>query len=433
MASYWRQLQAFGRDIKLFLLFNLFAFVGWGVFQLIFNLYLKELNLREDDMGLFASVQTIVVALGAATLGPVIERVGIWRSLTGGLTIFLICSFGLAWAESPPIILALSAISGIGIAYFFTMTMPFIIEWSSRGQRQHVTAIAYAVIGLSGTLGSLIGGLVPNVLPLNDLWSYRWTLMIGALISGLGLIPLFRMGPARRGSAAPDPTAAREAIDDVGRRRVRNDMLIFAIGGSVMALGMGMVVPFANVYLSRLGASSGTIGLTFALAGLGAATIGLFAPVISRRMGALRGAALVRFLGIPLYALLLFFPVLPVAMLAHIMRQTTVSMAWPIDTTFISELLPPKARARVFGYRSAVWNLIWATATLTGGEVIVQFGYPPTFALLIVTGFISILLFLVYYQRHPRVVAGDIPSALSARDRALRETPMENDQEAQPV
>ena len=40
--GYLRRQFNFSRDIRLFLLYNLLANVGWGVFALIFNLYLRR-------------------------------------------------------------------------------------------------------------------------------------------------------------------------------------------------------------------------------------------------------------------------------------------------------------------------------------------------------------------------------------------------------
>ena len=82
--GYLRRQFNFSRDVRLFLFYNLLANVGWGVFTLIFNLYLRELNLREDDMGAFSAAQTLAMAGGAATMGTVLDRLGIWRSIVSG-------------------------------------------------------------------------------------------------------------------------------------------------------------------------------------------------------------------------------------------------------------------------------------------------------------------------------------------------------------
>ena len=402
----------FSRDVRLFLLYNLFANIGWGVFVLIFNLYLRELGLRENDMGMFNAAQTLAMAGGAATMGPVLDRLGIWRATVGGVVIFLVATLIMAFAEAPPALLVLSIISGLGLAYLFTTTMPFIIAWTRRDERQFVSALSFSVVSLSTTLGSLVGGFLPDVLPGDDLHVYRWTLVAGIAIAALGLIPMFLMGPARSGRGLPDPTAAREATDANERSQVRRDTAVFVLVGGLMAVGAGMVFPFFNVYLTELGASSNQVGFIFAIGGLSAALIGLSAPLISQRLGSIYGVAAVRVAIVPFYLALILTPTLPLAAMTHIVRQTSISMAWPIDSTFISEVLPPKARSRVFGLRSAAWNLGYSAASLIAGFLIVHVGYAATFLDLIVFTVIAMAVFVGYYSRHPRVVSGEMRGAL---------------------
>jgi MFS family permease len=402
----------FSRDVRLFLLYNLLANIGWGVFSLIFNLYLRELHLREDDMGNFSAVQTLAMAGGAVTMGAVLDRLGIWRSIVTGFSVFLVSALCLAFAEQPRLILVLSGISGLGLAYLFTTTMPFIIAWSRRDERQSISALSYSVISLSTTLGSLVGGFLPDLLPGDDLHTYRWTLVTGTLLAAVGLVPMFVMGPARKGRGLPDPTALKEAADPRERRQVRQDVMVFVLVGGLMAVGAGMVIPFYNVYLTTLGASATTVGYVFALGGLSAAVIGLAAPMVSRRLGSLYGVAAVRLSIIPFYLLLMVVPTLLVATLAHVVRQTSTSMAWPIDSTFIAEALPPRARSQVFGLRSAAWNLGYAAASLAAGFLIVQVGYEITFFDLIFFTALAMIVFVGYYSRHPRVRSGEFSGAL---------------------
>ncbi|MFN8591829.1 MAG: MFS transporter [Thermomicrobiales bacterium] len=402
----------YSRDIRLFLFYNLLVFVGWGVFALIFNLYLRELNLREDDMGLFSAVQTMAMAAAAASMGMVLDKLGVWRATVAGVGLFLISSLAMAFAESRPLIIVLSAITGIGLAYLFTTTMPFIIAWTRRSERQSVSTLAYSVQSLSLTLGSLIGGFLPNVLPGNALATFRWTLVGGTVIAALGLVPMVLMGPARRGRELPDPTATKEASEASERRQVRRDMTVFILVGGLMAVGAGMVIPFFNVYLTTLGASSSLVGYIFAIGGLSAAVIGLFAPAVARRLGAVWGVAIIRLAIVPFYLALIVMPGLPLAALAHIVRTTSISMAWPIDSTFISEVLPPRARSRVFGLRSAAWNVGYSAASLAAGFLIVQTGYNASFIDFIAFTALSMTIFVGYFSRHPRVRSGELTGAL---------------------
>ena len=97
------------------------------------------------------------------------------------------------------------------------------------------------------------------------------------------------------------------------------------------------------------------------------------------------------------------------------MILTSFSMAWPVDSVFIGELLPPRARASVFGLRSAAWNLCSALAAFIAGKIIVRTGYDWTFVSLAGFTGLSAVVFYVYYRRHPLVRMDQIPSATKNR------------------
>ncbi|HET8522462.1 MAG TPA: MFS transporter [Thermomicrobiales bacterium] len=417
MRAYIQNLRRIERDVGLFLLFQLLANVGYGVFQLVFNLYLYELDLREDFIGAVSAAQTVFMAIAGVSLGLFINRLGSWRCISGGTILFLATLIGLAFAERQLILVVLAALSGIGLAYLFNTTMPFIMDWTRPDQRTQVAALAFSLISLAITVGSLVGGVVPSLLA----WSigsidagsataYRWTMIVGAIIAFSSLIPLWMMGEARRGRPREEQTAALVVETPTERRRVRLDMTAFIMTGGVMSLGVGMVIPFYNVFLATLGANSRQIGYVYALGGLAAAIVGLGAPAVANRLGPLRAVFVVRTSILPFYALLILSPVYGVAILAHMVRQTSISMAWPIDSTFIGELLPRRARSSVFGLRSAAWNFGYALASVIGGEVIVRSGYNATFIAINLFTFLSALIFVGYFRRHPRVRSGEVGS-----------------------
>ncbi len=419
MGDYIRRVRGFRRDVKLFLLYNLLANVAFGVSQLIFNLYLYELALREDAIGALSAVQTLAMAGTSAAMGGLIGRFGTWRCITGGVSLFLCSQLSLAFAERPALLLVLGAFNGVGLAFLFTATMPFLIEWARPDQRQHAAAISFSLISLAVTLGSLLGGFLPAILARafagvepESVEAYRWTLVAGTLIGFAGLGPLFLMRQARRGTPPTDHAAAKAAEGDAERRQVRRDMTVFVMVGGLMALGAGMVMPFYNVYLTTLGADARAVGYVYAIGGLTAAVIGLAAPAVAHRLGSLRALLLLRLSLIPFYALLIVAPGYGLAVLAHLARQTSISMAWPIDSTFIAEVLPSRARATVFGLRSAAWNVGFSGASLLGGAIIVRAGYDATFVSLMVFSALSVGVYVSYFGRHPRVRAGEIPSAL---------------------
>jgi MFS family permease len=381
MAGYLGRIRGFGPDVKLFLTYNLLANVGFGVTELIFNLYLLRLGFREDYIGEWRAVQTISMAVGSASVGTMLNRFGTWRAIVAGFALLLSSSFLLAFAEDRNLLFLLAVFYGIGLSYLFSPLMPFILEWVPSGQRQHVAAVSFSIVSLSTTIGSLVGGfapsiaagLVPNVAG-ESVHAYRWALATGAAIAFTGLIPLFMMKEPRRARTRREVLSSATSDTPSDPKQVKRDMSIFILGGGVMSLGVGMVQPFYNVFLERRGASDLQVGLVYALGGGFAAVVGLTAPFVATRFGSLNAVIWLRLSILPFYLPLVLFPNIGLAVAAYVIRQISISMAWPIDSLFIGELLPPKARAGIYGLRSAAWNLGFALASFVGGKVIVRSG-----------------------------------------------------------
>ena len=165
-------------------------------------------------------------------------------------------------------------------------------------------------------------------------------------------------------------------------------------------------MPFYNVYLQDLGASPSLIGTVFSIGGVCGAVLGLISPGLARRYGVLRVAGGMRFVGVPLLTLLLVAPSLPLAFAAQVVRSAALSMAWPIDSNFIAEVLPNRQRATVFSLRSAAWNFTWALSSFVVGRLIVATGgYQAAFVTSSLFALLAVVLFTGYFRRHPHVVA----------------------------
>jgi MFS family permease len=378
--------------------------------------------MHEDRIGALNAVQTVFMGVGGLSLGFLVNRLGTWRCVAWGFLLFVAASFSIAFAETTIPLYSLSAMYGLGLAFLFNTTMPFLIEWCSGRHRSHATAVSFSLISLSITVGSLVGGLLPDLLTSivpsierGSAEAYRWTMVVGTVLAAIGIAPLWLMGDARGGRLTLPEAIVAEPTTSAERLRVRKDVGIFVLVGGIMSVGVAVVIPFYNVYLVRLGASDRAVGLIYALSSAIAAVIGLWAPSLIKRMGALNGAFVLRAVSIPFFLLLIPFPSVGLAVVAFMVRQSGFSMAWPVDSVFIGELLPPRARASIFGLRSGVWNLCSAISTLIAGKIIVRTGYDWTFGSIAVFTAASVVLYTLYYRRHPLVVNARIPSALSNR------------------
>jgi len=412
VGSFVRRVRGYDRDIKLFFAYTLSANIAIGVFALVFNLYLLQLGHEEDFIGLFNAVQTLAMAGTAALLGRFIGKFGLWWVVTGGLVVYLVASVLLASITNGPALLALSALWGASTSMVFTPVMPFIVELTRRRQRQEVAALTMSLISLSTTFGSLIGGWTPLLLHLTiglerpSEAAFRGTMIFGIALAALALIPLFLMSVQRRTSrpATAVPVAGDEEPEpDAPPAEIRNRMIVYVTVGGLMALGGGAVFPFYNVYLSSIGASAGLIGIIFALAWTIAAVVGLWSPWISARLGSNVGSVIVRLVPVPLFLVMAVSPVLGIAVLAHLIRVSSITISWSMESSFISDILPQRVRYSVFGYRSAAWNLGFSLSSFVAGGVIVRYGYGPTFVAYGLAMAGAMGLYYFYFRRIPEV------------------------------
>lgn len=423
MLGYFHRIREYHRDIRLYLIYTFLANVSIGVFALAFNLYLYEIELREDFIGIFNALQTAAIAGTALLMGRIIPRIGIWRVVTFGFMSFLIVSLGLSVSTNPALLLVLAVFYGSGMAFVFTQVMPFIVELTRTRQRQEVATIVMSITSLSTTVGSLLGGWTPRIaawtlgFDFPSVGVYRTALVIGIVLAAFALVPLFLMSEQRKRStpAQSDAHATQSGLQEHTPTQVRRHMIVFVAVGGLMALGSAAVLPFYNVYLSSIGAGPGLIGLVFAGAWTVAAFTGLSAPYLSRKLGNQLASSLIRVAPMPIYLLLIPFGVVPIAIMAHLIRVSSISISWTMEGAYISEILPGRARYAIFGYRSAAWNIGWAVSSLVFGALIVSYGYGPSFAAMVFFNVAAMALYYFYFRGiNPAPVTDEQPPEATA-------------------
>ena len=224
-------------------------------------------------MGAFSAAQTLAMAGGAATMGAVLDRLGIWRAIVAGVSVFLVASLGLALAEAASA--AAGAVGGLRAsvsAYVFTSTMPFIIAWARHSERQYVSTLALlgrvAVDHDGVAAGRVSARRSPRPgrrdLPIDAHRRHRAS-------PPLGSCRCFAWGRPAEAGDCPIRPRPRKRRNPTSGGRCAGTSSVFVLVGGLMAVGAGMVIPFYNVYLTTLGADATLVGYIYAVGGLSAA------------------------------------------------------------------------------------------------------------------------------------------------------------------
>lgn len=395
--DYVEAARLFSRPARLYLLAELLAWTGHGVYQVLFNLFLVEAGYTPKVVGQAISMMGIGIAVAALPAGMVANRWGRRKSILLGIALDAFGQLIRLLYPSVFLIYGGSLLAGAGQAFLQIAGAPYLTEHSTSRERTHLFSAFFAIALFAGVLGSVLGGWLPlglRALPAvarpDLLNAYRASLILGALISLSGLIPMLRL----RGLVEEPHEGDSLRVLARARRQVAPIGVNFLLIGA----GAGLVIPFMNLYFSeRFHSSSGQIGSVFSVAQVLTAVASLAAPALARRFGKLRTATAAQLLSLPFLVTLGAEHRLDIAIAAFWFRATLMQASSPLLNAFVMETLPPALRAPATSFNNLLWNVGWSVSATLAGWVILEFGYAvPFYVTAVLYGSAAIYFYLVF-------------------------------------
>lgn len=393
-AVYKGALLATTRNARIILLIS--AIMGLsidgGVYSVVLNLYVLRLNFGPEFVGQINSVANLTFALGSLTAGWLGTRYGSRRLMIVGLGLGAVGAVTLPaadlWAQpgrAPWLAITLILVYA-GLAFYFVNSGPFLIRVTAVSVRGAIFAMQSAISGLASFVGGLLGGILPALFA---------TLMAVSMLSPAPYrVPLFVVGVMiivaflmvlRTHEPGPDEIEPEsiEARPGAPRPRSAYPLIIFmSIVRFLQVAGVGAAVTFFNVYMdSSLEVSTPVIGLVSASARLVAVPAALIGPLLARRVG-YGEAAVIGSMGAVLSLLpMALIPSPWAASIGFVGLLAFTSIRFPTFYIFMMERTPPRLRAAMTGAGEMAAGFSFALISLTGGYIIVRFGYDATFLL----------------------------------------------------
>jgi len=313
----------------------LFTF-GVFVFVLLYNLYLLDRGFREDFLGLVTSAMTAGNIVGTLFVVAATRRLGLKRLLLLCFAGMAAVSAGRALVVGQAALLGWAFLWGVTFA-FWAITIPVAVA--------QLTSVELRPVGFSAYLASVIGiGIVADA--------------VGGWLPGW-LAPVI-------GTTAPVETKRAALL--VG-------CAIAAL--ALMNLGTGAFNPFSNAYFAQyLKMPVHDIGVVFSAGQLAQVCAILLAPLIVRRVGAVRGIMGVEvFTGLSLA----FLATGPPGSMAALGFAGYLAFQWMDEPAMESLLMTQVPLAQRSGASSLMYLVIFsanAVAAPVAGTGIARFGYP---------------------------------------------------------
>ncbi len=378
------------RNVYILLLFTTGKGFQLSISTLTLNYYVHSLGYQPDFIGVFSAMPAIGALISAVPVGFLADRIG--RKPVLLLTAILTPLFLAACAlvTSPFWLLFCAFMQGVVSTAYWVTNLPLLTESTTERQRVGVFALnSFLLLGI-GSLGSLLGGAIPefmaSILHVSaaSTIALRWGVFAAALFTFVFGLPLWFLREPKRRTADKSTDKATQAVLEEGvrnsgplaeavlhKKRERLPVALFVkllIPDLLFTMGEGAVVALMQLFfILRFNLLPGPLGIIFTISGLAGGIFSLTAPLFVRRWSKLRVVTTVQYLTAPLMVLIGFAPTLPIAIAGEYTRSFMRTLIEPIYAAFAMEQVSDRHRATLSGFYSVTWSIGFSIGPSIGG------------------------------------------------------------------
>ena len=394
---YMEKIRLISRDARLTIAVWMFWAFGYGINDVLFNLYLLEAGFGESFIGFFLSISIFLTGSLAIAIGMLADRFSRKKMLFVGYVTVLL-SILIQYSTLAPIYLLFSQLlNGVGFGITGVCWQPYTVSVTTEEERVHVFTVRFAFFLIASLFGSLIGGFLPTIwttlgVAVNLLSAYRFSLWVALIPMSIGALIIIPMSTDR-------VNGTRRSF---GFGNIRNRGFIgkYAFAWTVSGLGAGLFVHFFNMFFSlAFNADATTIGIIFAINTLVMAGGNFASPAIVDRFGKLATIIWFQIISVPFLLTLAWSPVLSFAIVGFVCRSLFMNIAWPVMDVFYMEGLDKEEQSTAMGVINAGDSLSRAVGLNIGGWLMAAGFLRVPFALATVFYTVSIILFYWFFGR----------------------------------
>ena len=160
IVSYLTILRMFSRNARLYLIGSFLMGVNFHVFQLLLNLYLKELGFVESQIGLVISARALGVTLLAIPVAMILSRVNLKPLLLTGCIMMAGFSYFITTMDELFLLMGFSLLPGMSFASFRVASGPFYMRYSTSVESTHLFSLSFGMMLLSCSVGSVFSEML---------------------------------------------------------------------------------------------------------------------------------------------------------------------------------------------------------------------------------------------------------------------------------
>ena len=401
------QFRTYNRNVRLSFWANSFTQIGLGIFMVIYNFYIRELGYTEAVNGQVIAMTSMATAIILVPAGLISDRFGRKRVIFYAIAISSVLLFLRSIFADQGLLISLAFTSGLTMAFLQVSGVPWLAENSTVEQRVHLFSLHYALMTASNVIGNLIGGLLTDFFSLfvSDLHSIRYTLMIGAFIYLIGLIPTTKFQELPKIVNKPK---TRRKISLSWENNGLKLIVLFAIAQILIGFGSGLVIPYLNLYFAdRFSASTTSIGFIISLGQAATALAMFIGPLVVKKVGEVKAVVYLQLASLPFLLLTAYTHQLWFAVVGFLFRQALMNAGNPIQMSLVMGKVNDSMKGLANSISQMVFNLGWALMGPISTGIVVQYGaywgYAYVFTITAGLYLIGSLYFLLVFKGYVTV------------------------------
>src|SRR6266849_4766288 len=359
-------------NVYLLLFFTLGKGFQLSISTLTVNYYAHSLGYHPDFIGLLSAMPALGSLVSAVPSGVLADRLGRKPVLVATAILTPLFLAGIGLVTSAPLLLISAFMQGVVSSAYWVTNIPLLTESTTERQRVGVLALnSFLLLGV-GSLGSLLGGAIPELVAgilhvsAASTVPLRWGVLTAALFTLVFGLPLWLLREPKRGAAEPLKTLSGVLLPK--EKLPVKLFLQLLIPDLLFTMGEGAVVALIQLYfVLRFHLLPGSLGIIFTISGLVGGIFSLTAPLFVRRWGKLRIITTVMYLSAPLMIMIGFAPTLWLAVAGEYTRSFMRTLIEPVYAAFAMEQVSDRFRATLSGCYSVTWSIGFSIGPTAAG------------------------------------------------------------------
>jgi len=373
------------RDVQLYAWASFVMGIGsFGIWAVLFNLYLQRLGMGPEAIGLLLGVGPFVGAIGSIPAAMLGARLGNRQAMNWGVISSIIAFVLLLAAGFLPAALQVGWITIWWMVFALANSLntingaPWIMAVAAPAERASAFTAQMVLLSLGGFVGSLGAGILPGIIATltgmdadapTAYWITLWLTPI-TFAGGYYLLHLTQPRPPGKLAATTQQSARMPYLT-----LIFVGLLIF-----LQVSGESLVRPFYNLYLdSNVGMPLARIGVVFGIAQMLPILLSLLTPWILAHWGATRAMIALSFANALCFLAMAFLLAWLAASASYIVFISIAPIANVVRTVFSQESVDARWRTGVSTATNIGIVLSQALFTALGGFLIAGYGYRSLF------------------------------------------------------